>query len=172
MTAIDPRTRADAAPEDPASRDQVRTTVWRSQGGIGEPFNLEDLSEIKDEPDVLFWVDLLDVHDGDYAMLWELAEELGFPPDDVKLAVNGGTRPKASRYATHTFIATYATTMDTNRIGEPFRVSRGHQPDLGIPAPPRACDDPPRRGLRHEQAGRPMGHGQAPLEARLGCPAL
>ena len=112
MTAVDPRTRTDAAPEGPACRDQVCTTVWRCQEGKGEHFELEDLSEIKDEPDVLFWVDLLDVHDGDYTKLWELADELGFPPEDVKVAVNGGTRPKAARQSTHTFIATYATTLD------------------------------------------------------------
>lgn len=93
-------------------QDHVTTILWRDGETAGQPFQLEDLSEIKDQ-DVLFWVDLLDVNDGDDALLRKLADELGFSPADVQLAIDNGVRPKAARHATHTFITTYATALDT-----------------------------------------------------------
>jgi magnesium transporter len=87
----------------------VRTRLWRDGVLEKEDFPFEDLSDLICQPGCMVWVDL---QAPDPARLAELGRELSLD----KLAIEDATahyeRPKASRYATHTFIAARALSLD------------------------------------------------------------
>jgi magnesium transporter len=82
----------------------VRTRVWRNGTLEAENFPLEQVSDYLEEPDCLVWADLVYP---DQPTLDQLAEELSLDPHAIEDAVNEQERPKAVRYATHTFMTTY-----------------------------------------------------------------
>jgi magnesium transporter len=82
----------------------VRTRVWRNGTLEAENFPLEQVSDYLEQPDCLVWADLVYP---DPPTLGQLAEELSLDPHSIEDAVNEQERPKAFRYATHTFMTTY-----------------------------------------------------------------
>lgn len=87
----------------------VRTRVWRNGILEAEDFPLEDVSDYLEQDGVLVWADL---RSPDAARLDQLADELGLDRHAVEDAVEMRERPKASHYASHTFITTYSVTYD------------------------------------------------------------
>jgi magnesium transporter len=87
----------------------IRTRVWRNGTLEAEDFPFERVSDYLDEPDCLVWADVLYP---DAATLTQLAEELSLDEHAVEDAVEEHERPKATRYATHLFLTTYAITHD------------------------------------------------------------
>ena len=83
----------------------VRTRVWRNGVLERENFPFERLSDYMEEPDCLVWADLCAP---DAATLAQLAEELCLDPHAVEDAASPHERPKATRYASHLFLSTYA----------------------------------------------------------------
>ncbi|HEY5032667.1 MAG TPA: magnesium transporter CorA family protein [Actinomycetes bacterium] len=103
----------------------VRTRVWRSGTLEAENFPFEQLSDYLGQDDCLVWADICDPHE---QHLRDLAEELNLHPAAVEDAVEHGERAKATRYATHTFITAYSTTMvdgtDASTGNSVLRVNR------------------------------------------------
>lgn len=89
-----------------ATRNHVRTRLWRDGQLVAEDYPLTEVSDHLQEDGALVWVDLCDP---DHRQLCELAEELAFDPHAVEDVVAHGERTKATRYATHTFLTVYAT---------------------------------------------------------------
>jgi magnesium transporter len=87
----------------------IRTRVWRNGTLEAENFPLEQVSDYLDEGDCLVWADVLYPDD---ASLAQLAEELSLDQHAVEDAVEKHERPKATRYATHLFMTTYAISHD------------------------------------------------------------
>ena len=87
----------------------VRTRVWRNGILEAENFPLDDVSDYLEQDDVLIWADLCSP---DAELLDRLADELSLDRHAVEDAVEMHERPKASRYASHTFITTYGITYD------------------------------------------------------------
>lgn len=83
----------------------VRTRVWRNGVLERENFPFERVSDYLEEPDCLVWADLCAP---DEATLNQLAEELCLDKHAVEDAMSPHERPKATRYATHLFLSTYA----------------------------------------------------------------
>ncbi|MCW2494096.1 magnesium transporter CorA family protein [Jatrophihabitans sp.] len=83
----------------------VRTRVWRKGVLERENFPFEEVSDYLEQPDCLVWADLCAP---DAATLDQLAEELCLDPHAVEDAGSLHERPKATRYATHLFLSTYA----------------------------------------------------------------
>jgi magnesium transporter len=91
----------------------IRTRVWRNGELECENFPFADVSEYLNEPDCLVWADILYP---DAATLASLAEELSLDPHAVEDAKGDDERPKATRYATHLFMTTYAITHDRDSL--------------------------------------------------------
>jgi magnesium transporter len=89
----------------------VRTRVWRNCAVEAEDFPLDDLSDYREQADAVVWADLCAP---DAQLLDKLADELDLDPHAVEDAASEHQRPKASRYATHMFLSTYALRMDEN----------------------------------------------------------
>jgi magnesium transporter len=87
----------------------VRTRVWRNGTLELENFPFEDVSNYLEQPDCLVWADLLAP---DYDLICQLAEELSLDQHAVEDSIAEHERPKATRYATHLFLTTYAITHD------------------------------------------------------------
>jgi magnesium transporter len=87
----------------------VRTRVWRNGTLELENFPFEDVSDYLEQPDCLVWADLLAP---DYDLICQLAEELNLDQHAVEDSIAEHERPKATRYATHLFLTTYAITHD------------------------------------------------------------
>jgi magnesium transporter len=100
----------------------IRTRLWRDGVLVKEDFPFQDLSDYLDEPGCMVWVDL---QAPDPTRLAELGQELSLDKLAIEDAVANHERPKASRYATHTFLTTRALTLD--------RVS-GELCDVGVSA--------------------------------------
>ena len=83
----------------------VRGAVWRDGKQIESDFDLERLSDLLAEPDLLVWVDICDPS---HELLGEVARELELDPLAVEDAISRGERPKAVRYPTYTFTTVYA----------------------------------------------------------------
>jgi magnesium transporter len=90
----------------------ARTRVWRNGSVEADDFPFEQISDYLAEPDCLVWVDLCAP---DRTRLGELADELSLDPHAVEDAVERHERPKASRYATHTFLSAYDLAFDRER---------------------------------------------------------
>ncbi|GGF97793.1 magnesium transporter [Rhodococcoides trifolii] len=84
----------------------VRTRAWHDGKVVSEGFALGELSDYLAREDRLVWVDLCSP---DHDHLQELAAELSFDRNAVEDAISEGERPKATRYAHHTFVSVYAT---------------------------------------------------------------
>jgi magnesium transporter len=91
------------------SDTRIRTRVWRNGTLEAENFPFEQVSEYLEQPDCLVWADLLRP---DYETICQLAEELSLDQHAVEDALAERERPKASRYATHLFLAAYAVIRD------------------------------------------------------------
>lgn len=89
---------------------KARTRAWRDGVLVAENFPLEEVSDYIDAGDCLVWAD---VCAPDAAVLAQLAEELSLDPHAIEDAVSEHERPKATRYATHLFLTTYAVRQDT-----------------------------------------------------------
>lgn len=87
----------------------IRTRLWRDGVLEKEDFPFEDLSELICEPGCMVWVDL---QAPDPARLAELGQELSLDKLAIEDAVAHHERPKASRYATHTFLTARALSLD------------------------------------------------------------
>ncbi|GAA4161884.1 magnesium transporter CorA family protein [Gryllotalpicola daejeonensis] len=89
----------------------LRSLVWDRDGRIvARDFPFEEISDHLERADTLMWVDVCapDHHDLD-----KLAEELSLDPNAVEDAIAHVERPKALRYASHTFFTVYAAAYDT-----------------------------------------------------------
>ena len=86
----------------------VRTRLWVDGALANENFPLEDVSDHLCQPQALVWVDLCNPG---HRLLTELAGELGFDAPAVEDIVEHAARTKATRYATHTFLTVYATSL-------------------------------------------------------------
>ena len=90
----------------------VRSRVWDRNGSIvAEDFPFAEISDHLARTDALTWVDLCEP---DHADLDRLAEELSLEPLAVEDAIARVERPKALRYATHTFFTVYSAGYDTD----------------------------------------------------------
>jgi len=87
----------------------IRTRLWRNGALEKEDFPFEELSDYLAQDDCLVWADL---QAPDSAMLDELGQELSLDKLAIEDAVAHHERPKASRYASHTFITAYAIELD------------------------------------------------------------
>ncbi len=87
----------------------VRTRVWRNGTLELENFPFEDVSDYLDQPDCVVWAD---VCEPTHELLCQLADELSLDQHAVEDAIGEHERPKATRYATHLFLTTYAITHD------------------------------------------------------------
>jgi magnesium transporter len=87
----------------------VRTRVWRGGSVETDGFPFDQISDYLEEPDCLVWVD---VCAPDRSRLNALAGALSLDPHAVEDAVEKRERPKASRYATHMFLAAYDVSFD------------------------------------------------------------
>jgi magnesium transporter len=92
-------------------RGSVRTRLWRDGALVEEDFPFEQISDHLDVDGCLVWVDLCDP---DPQRLRDLADELTLDPHAVEDSLSNEGRAKATRFATHTFITAYATTVDPN----------------------------------------------------------
>jgi magnesium transporter len=91
----------------------IRTRVWRNGTLEAENFPFATVSDYLEEPDCLVWADILYPNE---AVLAELAEELSLDPHAVEDASGTDERPKATRYATHLFMTTYAIRHDRDSL--------------------------------------------------------
>jgi magnesium transporter len=98
---------------------EVRTRVWRNGILEEENFPFEQVSDYLEQTDCLIWADLCAP---DEAQLRQLAEELSLDWHAIEDATAAHERPKATRYATHLFMTTYAITHDAE--AQEFRASR------------------------------------------------
>jgi len=87
----------------------VRTRLWRDGVLEKEDFPFEELSDYLCQPDCLVWADL---QAPDAERLASLGEELSLDKLAIEDAVAHHERPKASRYATHTFLTARAIELD------------------------------------------------------------
>ena len=84
----------------------VRSLVWNRDGHeIAEDFPFAEISDFLARKDTLTWVDLCEP---DHDDLNRLADELSLDPLAVEDAIARVERPKALRYATHTFFTVYS----------------------------------------------------------------
>ncbi|HKC29229.1 MAG TPA: magnesium transporter CorA family protein [Jatrophihabitans sp.] len=99
----------------------IRTRVWRNGILEAENFPFEQVSDYLDEPDCLVWADLLcpDEH-----TIAQIAEELSLDPHAVEDSLSRRERPKATRYATHLFLTTYAIAQSTENSPHGVRIGR------------------------------------------------
>jgi magnesium transporter len=91
-----------------ADSGTVRSRLWRDGALAAEDFPFELLSDYLDEDGCLVWVD---IRGPDPQHLNNLAEELTLDPHAVEDSLARIGRAKATRYATHTFLTVYATSM-------------------------------------------------------------
>ena len=110
------------------ARHEVCTRVWRNGTLEAENFPFEQVSDYLEQPDCLVWAD---VCAPDHDLLCQLAEELNLDQHAIEDSLGEHERPKATRYATHLFVTTYAITHDpetqelsTSRISA-FSLPRG-----------------------------------------------
>ena len=89
-------------------RGNVRSRLWRDGALAVEDFPFELLSDYLDEDGCLVWVD---IRDPDPQRLRDLAEELTLDQHAVEDSLARKGRAKATRYATHTFLTAYATSL-------------------------------------------------------------
>lgn len=89
----------------------VRTRLWRDGAVAEEDFPLHRLADYLGRPDCLVWADLC-APDGDE--LSRLADQLHLDQHAVEDALGEHERPKATRYSTHLFVATYAIARATD----------------------------------------------------------
>ncbi len=87
----------------------VRTRLWRNGVLEKENFPFEDISDYICQDDCLVWAD---VQAPTAERLAALAEELSLDKLAIEDSVAHHERPKASRYATHTFLTAYALELD------------------------------------------------------------
>ncbi|MGI8665464.1 MAG: magnesium transporter CorA family protein [Jatrophihabitans sp.] len=91
------------------SDSAVRTRLWRNGVLEKENFPFEDISDYICQDDCLVWADL---DSPDAALLAALGDELSLDKLAIEDAVAHHERPKASRYATHTFLTAYGLELD------------------------------------------------------------
>ncbi len=84
--------------------------MWRNGTLEAENFPFEQVSDYLEQTDCLVWADLCAPTS---AELGQLAEELCLDKHAVEDALSEHERPKATRYATHVFLSTYAIRHDT-----------------------------------------------------------
>lgn len=104
---------------------RIRSRLWRDGVLAGEDFPFADLSDHLDEEGSLVWVDICDP---DSPQLRELAEELSLDPLSLEDALAREGRAKATRFATYTFVTTYATTLRSRSKGSPDSDVMGDSP--------------------------------------------
>jgi len=88
----------------------VQSRVWRDGSLVEEDFDFERISDYLDEDGCLIWVDLCAPGE---ALLEKLAAELSLDPHAVEDALGQAERAKATRYASHTFLTAYGTTLES-----------------------------------------------------------
>jgi magnesium transporter len=89
----------------------LRSLVWDHDGQvIAKDFPFEQISDYLARDDVLTWVDLCEP---DHKDLQRLADELSLDPLAVEDAIARVERPKALRYASHTFFTVYSADYET-----------------------------------------------------------
>jgi magnesium transporter len=93
----------------------VHSRLWRDGTLAEEEFSFERISDYLEEEGALVWVDICDP---DPERLEALAEELTLDPLAVEDALTRVGRAKATRYAHHTFITVYATSLLPDASGD------------------------------------------------------
>ena len=88
----------------------IRTRLWRDGVLEKEDFAFEELSDYVCQPDCMVWADL---RSPDAALLAELGEELSLDKLAIEDAVTHHERPKATRYASHTFLSARGLQLDS-----------------------------------------------------------
>lgn len=83
--------------------------MWRDGHVTGDAVDLAELHALMADEAAVAWVDLVGTQ---RAQLDLLAETLGLDPHAIEDAVAHIERPKATRHAGHTFVTTYATSLD------------------------------------------------------------
>ncbi|MFL6162922.1 MAG: magnesium transporter CorA family protein [Jatrophihabitantaceae bacterium] len=94
-----------------SSEPAVHTRLWRNGVLEKQDFPLADLSDYICQDDCMVWADLINP---DAERLSELSEELSLDKLAIEDALAHYERPKASRYASHTFLTAYALKLDRN----------------------------------------------------------
>jgi magnesium transporter len=89
--------------------EQVRTRLWHNGVLEKEDFPFDEISDYICQDGYLVWAD---VQDPSSERLQQLSEELSLDKLAIEDAVAHYERPKASRYATHTFLSAYALQLD------------------------------------------------------------
>ena len=87
----------------------IRTRVWRNGVLEKENFPFEQVSDYLQEADCLVWADLVAP---DHDTVCRIADELSLDQHAVEDALAHRERPKATRYASHVFMTTYAIGHD------------------------------------------------------------
>lgn len=87
----------------------VRTRLWRNGVLEKEDFPFSEISDYICQDDCLVWADL---RSPDADQLAALGEELSLDKLAIEDAVAHHERPKASRYASHTFLTAYALWLE------------------------------------------------------------
>lgn len=94
----------------------TRSRVWRDGKEVARDFPFERISDHLENKDELTWVDICAP---DHQLLEDLAGELSLEPLAVEDALARIERPKALRYASHTFFTVYATTFEKDVVDDP-----------------------------------------------------
>ena len=83
--------------------------MWRNGTVEADDFPFAQISDYLEQPDCVVWADLCAP---DAEQLTALAEELGLDRHAVEDSASEHARPKATRFATHIFLSTYAMRVD------------------------------------------------------------
>jgi len=94
----------------------TKSRVWRDGKEVARDFPFEEISDHLAQKDELTWVDICAP---DHELLEKLADELSLEPLAVEDALARIERPKALRYATHTFFTVYATRFQNDVADDP-----------------------------------------------------
>jgi magnesium transporter len=94
-----------------SSQDQVATRAYRDGVLLQAEFDLAQVSDFLEQPDVVVWVDFLNPSRED---LLALADELGLHPLAVEDALEEHQRPKVDFYDTHQFLSCHALQLDAD----------------------------------------------------------
>ncbi len=94
----------------PDGEGLVQGRIWREGLPTGDPVTLADVPTLREEPETLFWLDLLTPSAEQMA---DLARSLHLTEDAVEDAIARGERPKVARHHGYGFITAYSTAFAT-----------------------------------------------------------
>jgi len=95
----------------PTSQTALRTRLWRDGALVKENFPFSEVSDYLDEDSCLLWVHL---HEPDAEALAALGQDLHLDELAIEDAIAHHERPKATHYASHTFLSAHALYLDAD----------------------------------------------------------